>query len=117
MHTSAKKFVTQAIFKNITVQINSHGVPTISASSREYLCFGIGYAHAWDRLVQMMLVRAIAQGRASEKFVGSDELIAVNKFMSWIHFETDIESEIEKLDINIRIELEAYCEGIKCLPH
>lgn len=112
MHQSTKKYVTQAISDKITIQRNTYGIPTITASNREDLCFCIGYAHAWDRLVQMMLVRAISQGRASEKFVGSDELIAVDKYMRWIHFEKDIESEIEKLDSDIRIELEAYCEGI-----
>ncbi|UCE05694.1 MAG: penicillin acylase family protein, partial [bacterium] len=83
-------------------------------SNREDLCFGVGYAHAWDRLVQMMLVRSIARGRASEKFVASDELIEFDKFMRWIHFEKDIEAEIEKLQPDIKVELEAYyCEGIK----
>ena len=115
MNSSTKIHMTQAISNKITIQRNSHGIPTISASNREDLCFGIGYAHAWDRLVQMMLVRAIAQGRASEKFVGSDELIAADKFMRWIHFEKDIEAEIENLQPDIRIELEAYCEGINAV--
>jgi len=112
VHSSTKKFVVQAISNEIIIQRNNHGVPIISASNREDLCYGIGYAHAWDRLVQMMLVRAIAQGRASEKFIGSEELIEIDKFMRWIHFEKDIDAEIEKLQPDVRIELEAYCEGI-----
>ena len=96
MNYSTKMLTTQAISGKITIQRNSYGIPTITASNRENLCYGIGYAHAWDRLVQMMLVRAIAQGRASEKFVGSNKLIEVDKFMRWIHFERDIEMEIKK---------------------
>lgn len=115
MNSSTKIFTTHAIRDKILIQRNSHGVPTISASNREDLCFSIGYAHAWDRLVQLMLVRAIARGRASEKFVGSEELIEVDKFMRWIHFEKDIDAEIEKLESDIRIELEAYCEGINAV--
>ncbi|HEX9971514.1 MAG TPA: penicillin acylase family protein, partial [bacterium] len=112
MYSSNKKFLTQAISNKIIIQRDNHGVPIISASNREDLCFGIGYAHAWDRMVQMMLVRAIAQGRASEKFAGSDELIAVDKFMRWIHFEKDIDLEIAKLDPDVKKELEAYCQGV-----
>jgi penicillin amidase len=78
MYSSTKQFIIQANHEKITIQRNSHGIPIISATNREDLCFGIGYAHACDRLVQIMLVCAIAQGRASEKFVGSDEF---DKFM------------------------------------
>ena len=66
MNSSTKTFTTQAICEKIFIQRNSHGVPEFTTSNREDLCFGIGYAHAWDRLVQMILVRAIAQGRANE---------------------------------------------------
>ncbi|MCI0494411.1 penicillin acylase family protein [candidate division KSB1 bacterium] len=112
MHSSVKKLKIRAIKNDVFIQRNSNGVPTISASNREDLCFGIGYAHAWDRMVQLMLVRAIGQGRASEKFAGSDELIAVDKFMRWIHFEKDIDLEIAKLDPDVKKELEAYCQGV-----
>jgi len=112
MYASTRTLKIQAIHDKVSIQRNAHGVPVITASSQQDLCFGIGYAHAWDRLVQMMLVRAIAQGRASEKFVGSDELIEIDKFMRWIHFEKDCDAEMAKIDPEVRQELEAYCEGI-----
>lgn len=112
MYCSTKRFVTQAIHGTVAIQRNGDGVPTISASNREDLCFGIGYAHATDRLVQIMLVRAIAQGRASEKFVGTDELIEIDKFMRWLHLEKGIDAEEEKLLPDAKNELEAYSAGI-----
>lgn len=112
MHASTKKFETQAIHHKITIQRNSNGVPTITASNREDLGYGIGYAQASDRLVQLLLLRTIAQGKASEKFEGTGELIEIDKFMRWIHFEKDLDQEIDKLEPQIKKELEAYCQGI-----
>jgi penicillin amidase len=73
MNSSTKMFTTQAIYEKIFIQRNSHGFPEFTTFNREDLCFGIGYAHAWDRLVQMILVRAIAQGRANEVTDGKCE--------------------------------------------
>jgi len=115
MYSSTKKMEIQAIHQKIAIQRNNDGVPTITAANREDLCFGIGYAHASDRLVQMMLVRAIAQGRASEKFAGTDELIEIDKFMRWIHFEKEIDAEMDKLEPDVKKELEAYCAGINAV--
>lgn len=112
MKNSTKPFEITAIFDSITIQRNNDGVPTITAKNQRDLCYGIGYAHATDRLVQMMLVRAIVQGRSSEKFAGDDELIEIDKFMRWIFLEKDIEQEIDKLEPEIKQELDAYCAGI-----
>ncbi len=43
-------------------------VPHIFGSSDEDVFFGLGFAHAQDRLWQMMLMRRTAQGRLSELF-------------------------------------------------
>ena len=112
MYATTKRFETQAIHKRVIIQRNKDGIPTVSASNREDLCFGIGYAHAADRVVQLMLVRAIAQGRASEKFVGSDELIEIDKFMRWLHLERDMDAEEEKILPEAKGQMKAYCDGI-----
>ncbi len=91
---------------------NAHGVPVITADSHEDLFFAIGYAHACDRLVQMMLVRELARGRASEKFSGSKELIEIDKFMRRVDFCHKVEEEVQKIDEKAKAELEAYCAGV-----
>ncbi|HKJ67301.1 MAG TPA: penicillin acylase family protein, partial [bacterium] len=101
-----------AIHDAITIQRTSHGIPQITASNREDLCYGIGYVHAVDRLVQMMMVRAIARGRASEYFLGSEDLISLDTFMRWLHLEYRIQEEVEKLSPDVRSELDAYCTGL-----
>ncbi len=112
MNSSTKTFELHAIHNKITIKRNQSGVPVITASNREDLCFGIGYAQASDRLVQMTMVRIIGQGRASELLAGTDELIEIDKYMRWISFERGIDEEIKKLKPDIRLELDAYCAGI-----
>jgi len=115
MKNSTKSFTTKAIHKSVTIQRNGDGVPTVTAKNQQDLCYGIGYAHATDRLVQMMLVRAIVQGRCSEKFTGDEDLIEIDKFMRWIFLEKDIDREIEKLEPEVKKELDAYCAGINAV--
>ncbi|MEM8822220.1 MAG: penicillin acylase family protein [Pseudomonadota bacterium] len=58
---------------------NTHNVPHIFGARDEDVFFGLGYAHAQDRLWQMTLMRRTAQGRLSEIFgtrtLRSDELL------------------------------------------
>ena len=84
----------------------------VSADKREDLFFGIGYAQAFDRLVQMSLVREIAYGRVSEKFAGTDELIEIDKFMRWLNLGGDLDNEIKKIEPDAKRQLEAYSQGI-----
>ncbi|MBN2092025.1 penicillin acylase family protein [candidate division KSB1 bacterium] len=112
MYSSTKPFYVKLLDQTVCIQRNEHGIPTITAEDLESLYFGVGYAQAVDRLVQMVLVRAIARGEASEKFDGSDELIAVDKFMRWLHLADGLSAEVEKLTSQARTLLDAYCEGI-----
>ncbi|MEM9795239.1 MAG: penicillin acylase family protein [Pseudomonadota bacterium] len=58
---------------------NTHNVPHIFGASDPDVFFGLGYAHAQDRLWQMTLMRRTAQGRLSELFgrrtLKTDELL------------------------------------------
>ena len=47
---------------------DTFNVPHIVAARDEDVFFGLGYAHAQDRLWQIMLMRRTAQGRLSEIF-------------------------------------------------
>ncbi len=112
MHENTDVFKVRAVNGDVTIQRNKDGVPEVTADNREDLCFGIGYAHGYDRSVQMMLVKEIAYGRASEKFEGSDELIEIDKYMRWLNLAADLEQEVAGLPSDILGELEAYAGGI-----
>lgn len=58
---------------------DSHNVPHIFGETDEDVFYGLGFAHAQDRLWQMSVLRRTAQGRLSEVFgrrtLGADELL------------------------------------------
>src|SRR5258705_1154169 len=63
----------------VTIARDGDGVPLISAADDEDAAFGLGFAHAQDRLVQMELMRRNGAGRLAEIFgapaVGLDRQI------------------------------------------
>src|SRR5216684_947256 len=52
----------------VTIARDSEGVPLITAADDEDAAFGLGYAHAQDRLFQMELMRRNGAGRLAVRF-------------------------------------------------
>jgi len=112
MDSSTRKFTRRGIHDTVSMQRTDQGVPRIVASNREDLAFAVGYAHAIDRLVQIIMVRSLARGRASEHFAGTENLIALDTHFRWLYLEQGLDQEIEKLSPDVKCELDAYCVGI-----
>ncbi len=65
---------------------DQHGVPHIEARDEPDLYWGQGYVHARDRGLQMLLMRILVQGRASELLDSSDATLQIDQFfrrMNW----------------------------------
>jgi len=91
---------------------DKYGIPHIKRKTKEDLFWGQGYVHAIDRGMQMILMRTLGQGRASELLDSSDEMVGVDKFfrkMNWAGYTAE---ELEKLPEEIKIYLTAYCNGV-----
>ncbi len=94
----------------VEIARNTHNVPHIFGESDEDVFFGLGFAHAQDRLWQMTLLRRTAQGRLSEVFgtrtLGTDELIR----------RLDVyglaQASVEHQDAATLTALEAYARGV-----
>ena len=101
-------------FQGESVELNrdKNGVVHISAESESGAYFGLGWAHANDRMVQMMLVRLIALGEASENLKATDELIALDTFMRKINFRDDAKAQVDALTPDARTVLDAYAAGV-----
>lgn len=95
---------------------NTHNVPHVFGSSDADVFFGLGYAHAQDRLWQMTLLRRTAQGRLSELFgqrtLRTDELLrrlglyrAANRSVSAQDPETLAMLEAYSAGVNARIKV------------
>ncbi|MDU8911513.1 penicillin acylase family protein [Aestuariicoccus sp. MJ-SS9] len=63
-----KTLAVGGITADVEIVRDNSNVPHILASSDRDAFFGLGYAHAQDRLWQMTLLRRTAQGRLSEVF-------------------------------------------------
>lgn len=72
--------------------------------------FGLGYAHAQDRLWQMTILRRTAQGRLSEVFGGST--LDIDKLLRRFDIYTLARSSVAAQDAQTLAALEAYAAGV-----
>jgi len=72
-------FTLNGVQGEVEIVRNTHNVPHIFAEADADVFFGLGFAHAQDRLWQMQMLRRTAQGRLSEMFgrrtLRTDELM------------------------------------------
>ena len=86
------------------------GIPHIFAQTPEDAYFGLGYAHAQDRLWQMEMSRRIGAGRMSE-LVG-EATLGVDKFMRVLSVYHFAEQSYAHLDPASQRILDAYAAGV-----
>jgi penicillin amidase len=91
---------------------DAHGIPQIVADDVEALYWGMGYCHAMDRGLQMLIMRILGRGSAAELLDGSDEMVEVDRFFRRMNWMRGVDQEAEKLDPAARAACEAYCDGV-----
>ena len=94
----------------VTIERDSDGIPVITASNRQDLAYGTGFAHGQDRFFQMDLIRRQAAGELSE-LVGAaalevDKRYRFHRFRSRAQVVFDAASDAE------RALMEAYAAGV-----
>jgi penicillin amidase len=94
----------------VTIARDSHGVPTIEASSDADAFFGLGFAHGQDRLWQLELQRRIANGRLSEIF--GREAVPEDVYLRTLGLGDAARASWSSLDKDARSSLEAYSKGV-----
>ena len=72
----------------------------------------MGYAHGKDRGMQIILMRILGQGRASEILDASDEIFEIDKFFRRMNWTGGVSAEMEKLTPDAKAVLDAYCDGV-----
>ncbi len=92
------------------IQRDARGTPHIRGQSFEDALFGLGFAHAQDRLAQMEFMRRGARGRLAE-WVGERGLPADRRART-LGFGKLGDAEAERLDHETRALLEAYAAGV-----
>jgi penicillin amidase len=87
-----------------------YGVPHVFAQTEADAYFGLGYAHAQDRLWQLELDRRLASGRLAEVF-GRDALPRDRLFRT-LGLRRAAEQSLPYLDAVTRAALDGYVRGV-----
>ncbi|MCA0996524.1 penicillin acylase family protein [Alloyangia pacifica] len=95
---------------DVEIVRDNAGVPHIFAPVDRDVYFGLGYAHAQDRLWQMMMLRRTAQGRLSELF--GRRTVETDTLMRRLDLYTHAMRSVEAQDPETRDALEAYAAGV-----
>ena len=94
----------------VTIARDRDGVPLITAADDEDVAFGLGYAHAQDRLFQMELMRRNGAGRLAEIF--GAQAVDTDRQMRVLGLYRLAEAEVPLLSEPVRRGLEAYAAGV-----
>ncbi|MCB9674240.1 MAG: penicillin acylase family protein [Alphaproteobacteria bacterium] len=86
------------------------GVPHVDATTEHDAWFGLGFAHAQDRLFQADLTRHLAHGRISE-WVG-ESAVETDLFVGSMRLRDLGRAVVARLDDPSRKMLQAYTEGL-----
>ena len=85
-------------------------VPHVFGATDEDVFFGLGLAHAQDRMWQMLMLRRTAQGRLSELF--GDRTVPVDDLLRRLDLYNLAVASVEDQDAATRAALTAYAAGV-----
>ncbi len=89
---------------------DNHAIPHIFADHEADVFFGLGYAHAEDRLWQMLIMRRAVQGRLSEIF-GPDTL-EIDELMRTLNLNGVARASLARQSDEGKAVLDAYANGV-----
>jgi len=89
---------------------DAYAVPHILGQTDEDVYFGLGYAHAEDRLWQMELARRAAQGRLAELF--GPRAVKFDSLMRSLELHPYAVAAVEAQTAEVRAALAAYAAGV-----
>jgi len=96
----------------VNVVRDENGVPHIEAKTLGDAYWGLGYVHAYDRGLQLLLTRILGQGRAAELLSGDDETVEVDRFFRKMNFGGALDAQLEMLTPETATLVDQYCAGI-----
>src|ERR1043166_3918534 len=91
---------------------NDQGVAHITARELDDAHFGLGFCHARDRGLQMLLVRILGQGRACELLQDSEQMLELDRYFRRWNLGAAAADEQSKFSERARSAADAYCAGV-----
>ncbi|WP_372886643.1 penicillin acylase family protein, partial [Shimia sp.] len=105
-----KTLAAAGVSAPVEIVRNNANVPHIFAESDGDAFFALGYAHAQDRLWQMVTLRRTAQGRLSEVF--GPRTLRIDKLLRRLDFYTLSVQSTRYQDARTAAALRAYSNGV-----
>ena len=105
-----KRAELPGIIAPIEIVRDTYNVPHIYGKNDTDLYFGLGYAHAQDRLWQLVVDRLTAQGRLSEIF--GNQALPLDEFMRRLNIYSLAQKSVIAQDDRTKEALESYAAGI-----
>ncbi len=97
---------------NVHIDRCHGGIPLIQTNNKLDSNYGLGYCHAVDRGMQLILMKILGTGTASEHLAESEEMFEIDKFFRRMNWNNNILDELDKLGESENMLLQAYCDGI-----
>ncbi|SHG25008.1 penicillin acylase family protein [Cognatishimia maritima] len=106
----SKDLRTGYVSAPVEIVRNNANVPHIFGERDEDVFFGLGYAHAQDRLWQMVTMRRTAQGRLSEVF--GTRTVDIDQLIRRLDIYPLSVQSVESLSDHTRAMMTAYANGV-----
>ena len=103
-------FALEGVSAPLEIVRSTENVPHIFGASDADVFFGLGFAHAQDRLWQMNLARRTAQGRMSEVFGAAT--LASDELMRRLDLYGQAQASVAAQDAQTQEALAAYARGV-----
>ena len=100
----------QGLAGEVRIERDHHGIPTVRAGSLRDAMYGLGLAHAQDRLWQLETHRRIGAGRLAEAF-GAGAL-DTDRFLRALGVRQAAQAQWDRTAGEAREVLEAYAAGV-----
>lgn len=97
---------------DVRIKRDENGVPHIRAPTEEGLFRGLGFCHAWDRGLQILLLRLLSRGEASQYLDRGPGGLDLDTFFLRHRFDRGAGAEVAKLAPRTRRLLDAYTQGV-----
>jgi len=94
----------------VTIARDADGIVTIRADNEAEAYYGLGFAHAQDRLFQMDLMRRLGAGRLSEVIGGAT--VDTDRLMRLFGLYRLAEAGLAAIPAEMRADLDAYAAGV-----
>lgn len=91
---------------------DAHGVAHVTATSLEDAHIGLGFCHARDRGLQMLLVRILGRGQACEQLQDNEQMLELDRYFRRWNLGADAQREEAELSARARGLVNAYCRGV-----